>query len=436
MECQAQPDLLQESRNVSVLQQFAPLLAAMVVLAGGSAFFSCSEAALFSLQSDDRRALKRGNASQRAALDLLAKPDRLLTAILFWNLIINIMYFTLASLVSIQLEQQGQRAKAGFVAFFALVGIIFLSEMIPKTVGVLLPRLVASLVSLPLAAAVHVFEPIRPLFSSVNRALRRLLFPGFRVEPYLDLNDLERAITVSTDDEELATQERTALQNIVLLSELRAEELMRPRTQYQSFRPPVTLDDLQGQLTRSGYLLVTEPDSDEISGAIALKHMATIPRQHLEHFAQPVVYVPWCSTVAAIFDLLQAEQREVAAIVNELGETIGIVTLEDLLQTIFEDSASRSARLLETSSILQLESNRWRVTGMTSLRRLGREFRVQLPPSKSITVAGILQELLQRLPVAGDTVQWQSFRFHVIKVQQPGQMTVELEFSTEDGAHR
>ncbi|MCG8451149.1 MAG: CNNM domain-containing protein [Pirellulales bacterium] len=409
-----------------LLQEFAPLFAAMALLIAGSGFFSCSEAALFSLQADDRRALKLGSTPQQVALDLLARPDRLLMAILFWNLIINIVYFALASVISIQLEQQERRAEAGLVALLSLVVIILCSEMVPKTVGVLLPRVVVRWISLPLALAVRVFDPLLPLFSTVNLAVKRLLFPHFQAEPYLVLTDLEQAITVSTADEELAAQERSALQNIVLLSDLRAEELMRPRKQYQSFTPPVSLEDLGGQPTRSGYLLVTESDTDEITGAISLRHLPTVPRNHLEKFAQPVAYVPWCATVASVFDELQSQQREVAAIVNELGETIGIVTLEDLLDDVFEDQTSRSARLLQTSSISPVGDDRWKVTGMTTLRRLGRQFKISLPTTKSTTVAGLVQELLGRLPKVGDMVEWQNFRFHVSEADELGGIIVEL----------
>ncbi len=417
-----------------LLQQFGPLFGAMLLLATGSAFFSCSEAALFSLQSDDRRALKGGTTAGQAALRLLELPDRLLTAILFWNLILNVVYFALASMISIQLEKQGQRSEAGLVALLALLAIILLSEMIPKTVGVLLPRWVAPVVSLPLTVAVRVFDPVAPLFTSINRAVRRVFFPKFRAEPYLALRDLEQAIAFSTADEELAALERTALQHIVLLSDFHAEEIMRPRKQYQSFSPPVNLADLGGRPTRSGYVLVTETDSDEVTGAIALNYLPTVPRYHLEKFAKPVIYIPWCATAASVFDELQSQQQEVAAIVNELGETIGIVTLEDLLQNVFEDQSSRSARLLETSPIHQLGENLWLVTGMATLRRLSREFSVTLPPMKSTTVAGVVQELLHRLPIAGDEIEWGSFSIRVVEAEAQEKLLVHM--SLISGQHK
>lgn len=421
---------------MTLLQQFGPYMVAMLVLAASSAFFSCSEAALFSLSTSKRRALTQGGTTQQITADLMARPNRLLTAILFWNLMINIVYFALASLISIQLESQSRHAEAGLMTVGSLLTIIIFSEMLPKTIGVLAPRLTTSFVVLPLAIAVRVIDPIAPLFTGLILALRRLMLPNFRVEPYLQLTDLEQAISVSTADEELAAQERSVLQNIVSLSDLRAEELMRPRTQYQSFRPPVELADLGGQITRSGYLLVADYDTEEIVGAIALKNLPSVPRHHLEHFAQPVVYIPWCATVAAIFEELQSQDREVAAIVNEHGETIGIVTLEDLLQTVFEDQASRSSRLLETTPIHALGENLWRVTGITSLRRLGRAFNVSLPPSKSSTVAGIVQELLQRIPVAGDTVRWEPFEFKVVEADQPKKIMVELRLVDDKGAVR
>jgi CBS domain containing-hemolysin-like protein len=70
--------------------------------------------------------------------------------------------------------------------------------------------------------------------------------------------------------------------------------------------------------------------------------------------------------------------------------------------------------------------DRWRVTGMTNLRRLSRHFDMPLEPAMSVTVGGLLQELLQRLPVAGDEVSWSGFDFRVLAAPDDGPLTVAV----------
>jgi len=418
---------------VHLLSEFGWYFLVLFALAGASGFFSCSEAALFSLQPDDRRALKQGGRGQRMAVELMGRPDRLLTAILFANLLVNFAYFTLTSFISVQLERDHRRGEAATVAVVMLLIMIAGCEMIPKSIGVQFPRALAAAVSLPLAGVVRALDPVMPVFTWANKTLQRVLVPNFVREPYLDVSDLERAIELSTADARLAARERSALQNIVFLTELTAEEVMRPRPSFHAFQPPVMLDDVLQDPPESGYLLITEPESEEIAGAVPLKQMATVPRQHLERFARPAAYVPWCASVAAVLDELQRQQREVAAVVNELGETIGVITVDDVLETVFEEDSSRSARLLATSSIVPIDAGRWQVTGMTNLRRLGRHFGVPLEDAQSVTVGGLMQELLQRLPTAGDEASWSGFRFRVLDGPEPGPLKAELTLGPPGG---
>ncbi len=409
-----------------MLIQYMPGFVAMGVLILCSAFFSSSEAAFFYLTEKDRRRLAGGNRAQRIAASLLIDSDRLLTAVLFWNLLTNLTYFTVSSIVSIQLESDGRSGEAGAVAIGSLLVMIVFSEMLPKSLAVLKPRGLATFLGIPLSAAVRAVEPVLPALRMANLLSRRLFCPRFRPEPYLRLGDLERAVELSTSDAALLEQEQTVLQSIVSLGDVRADELMRPRMQFQSFRPPVSLADLGGQLPPSGYLLVTEPNSDEVSAAIALRTLSDIPTEHLERRATEVIYVPWCTSVAETLELMRQRDRQVAAVVNEFGETIGILTFDDILDTIFSRAPSRSQRLFERMPIRQTKSGTWHVTGMTSLRRLVKHFGVRRPASKSLTVAGVVQEVLGRLPKPGDQCDWGPFHFNVIDVPDRGQLLVEL----------
>jgi putative hemolysin len=422
---------------VSALPDVVPWLIAMIILMGCSAFFSASEAALFYLRRADRRALVAGTPSQRAAANLLDDPERLLSAVLFWNLLINIAYFATASAAGLRLErhENGGSTVAVTFAVVSLLSLIFLSEMLPKSLAVLGARRLSGMIAYPLAVAVRTLDPVMPVLRLVNLLSRRLIWPGFEQEKYLEVADLDRAIDISTTNESLIEQERAVLRNIVLLSDIRVDEWMRPRTQYTSFRPPVALADLEGKMTPSGYLLITEPDSEEVAAALHLKEMSEIPADRLEHYAETVVVVPWCSTVAAALQEMTKKERQVAAIVNEFGETIGILTVEDVLDTVFNYNPSRSGRLLDRRAINPVRQGVWHVTGMTSIRQLSRSLEIELPARKSVTIAGVIQETLQRLANAGDECDWGPFHLRVLEAPERGQMLVEISERHDQGEH-
>jgi CBS domain containing-hemolysin-like protein len=411
---------------VQILSDYAVWLAALGVLILLSGFFSSSEAALFYLSPKDRRKLASGGRAGRIAEGLLSDPDRLLTAVLFWNLLINIVYFAIASSVSLRLRRDGHVPQAGMIAVGSLVALIFCSELLPKSLAVLRPRLFSMTLAIPLAATVRMVDPVLGVFRTVNLLSRRLIWPSFQPEPYLEVGDLERAVEMSAGDVALVEQEQTALQNIVALSDIRVDELMRPRLQFHTFRPPVSLSDLKGRMTPSGYLLITDPKGDDVTAAVALKDLTSVGTEHLEFHAEDVIYVPWSTCVSAALEELRRRDRRVAAVVNEFGETIGVLTLDDILDTIFTSQASRSERLLHREPIHALGGDRWNVTGMTSLRRLARHFHTELPATNNVTVAGVLQETLQRLPRRDDEGDWGPFHFRVIAAPDRGQLIVEL----------
>ena len=400
----------------------------MAALLCFSGFFSASEAALFYLHRRDRGAFERGNRAQRAATKLLDDPERLLTAVLFWNLVINLTYFTLASIAAFELERDetAGRWAVAIWTFGALLTIIFFGEMAPKSLAVSHTRLLAAIVGIPLSAAVRALDPLLPILKTANLLSRRLLWPSFRPEPYLEVADLERAVTLSTSDAALLEQEETVLHNILALSDFRVDELMRPRTQVMSFRPPISLSDLQGKLPRSGYILVTETASDEIASAIHIKSLSVIPEERLESLSEAVAYVPWCTSVADALDEMRLRDRRVVVVVNEYGETIGIVTYDDILDNIFSQKASRSERLLNRQSIREVSSGAWQVTGMTSLRRLARYFDIDRKPGKTVTVAGVMHETLGRFPAVGDECRWGGFLLRVIEAAEHGPLIVEM----------
>ena len=409
------------------MMESTPWFLAMIVLSIGSSFFSASEAAFFLLGLPEQKALAAGNRAQRLVASLLSNPDRLLTAILFWNLVLNVTYFAIVSIVALRWERQLHQPQwAGIFTLAALLYIIFFSELVPKSVAVLRPKWTAVLLVFPLAFLLRLVDPLLAIFHWVNLLSRSLIWPHFEPEAYLEVADLERAVAVSTSDAALLRKEKTVLQNMVALSTVRLDEMMRPRIQFLSFRPPVSLADLEGRMTPSGYLLIADPENEEVVGAVPMKSIHSFPRDNLEKYAKRVFYMPWCASGSQALEQMLSRQLQVVAVVNEFGETVGILTFDDLLDSIFTTEASRSQRLLRQRSLRSLAKDCWQVTGMTTLRRLERRFQKTLPATKNMTVGGVLQEMLGRMPEVGDACNWGPFHFRVSDVPDRGQMMLEL----------
>ncbi|MDA0657506.1 MAG: CNNM domain-containing protein [Planctomycetota bacterium] len=400
----------------------------MALLVAVSAFFSASEAALFSLKASESRRLERTGSGGRIATELLRDPNRLLTAVLFWNLVVNMAYFALVSMSGLHLERAGssRTLTIGF-SVVSLILIIFIGEMLPKSLGVLLGRHLAMWVAVPLAMMVRVMDPLLPIMRTVTVLSERLLWPGFQPEAYLEVADLERAVQKSTNDAQLQAQEHQVLHQLVSLSTVRVDEWMRPRSQLTVLRPPVSWGAWGDALPAGGYLLVAEEDSDEIALWLNLEQVSgRLPATNLEYACQPVIFVPWCATVADTFEQMISSEREVAAVVTELGETVGVLTLDDIIETLFTSRGGIGERLSHDATIVKIADNVWRLSGMTNLRRVAEEYSVDLPNSRSVTVAGWLEECLERLPRVGDRVNWGNYQLEVMETPDDQPIVIEL----------
>lgn len=407
-----------------------PGLLTLVVLILASGFFSGSETALFYLSRDELRTLKTGRPRERMVSDLLRDPDRLLTAVLFWNLVINLTYFAISVVLARRLVDDGRAAWAGVLSVGCLVTIIVFGEVLPKSVAVVFHRRIAVLVSWPLAFAIRVLDPIFPLLGSLTRAMRRAFWPHIRVEPYLHADDLERAVEASGLSAESIKQEQQVLHRILDLSEITVEEVMRPRGTYAAQPVDVMGSDL-GSVPPSDYLLLRDDeegggDPDALGRAVPLAAMASIPEGPLSGLAQSVIHVPWCASLAETLQRLRDKLCDVAVVVNELGETIGIVTYEDIVDTILVEQPSRTKRVLRREPVLEVAPGRYHVDGLTTLRYLSQRLGFEYEPTADglVTVAGLLHDELEKLPEVGDECTWLGYEFRVIDTPRRGKIRV------------
>lgn len=401
----------------------------MVCLLIGSGFFSSSETSLFFLSSDELQAFQRsGRTSERRVVELLHDPDRLLTAVLFWNLVINLSFFACGIVISERMLREGYRASAAAFGVGSLSLMILFGEVLPKSVAVMFRQSMARRVSLPLMIAVWLFDPLAPMLRTVTRSLRRMFWPAIKKETYLSARDLEQAIDNSAGNKSVIRQERLVLHNILDLSEIPIEEAMRPRGTYPAMIPPVSFEDIPNAATSSDYIVVLDDNGDDVNGALPLTRYSRLSRENLEDSAEPVFHAPWCATVASVLHQMESSGCSLASVVNEYGETVGVVTYEDIVDTILAPEPSRAKRVLRREPVVNVAPDEWHVDGITSLRYLSRRLRFPYEPETDgqVTVTGVFHEILQRIPDVGDECIWSGFRFRVFESTKRGHFRVHV----------
>ncbi|WP_237607526.1 CNNM domain-containing protein [Roseimaritima sediminicola] len=404
-----------------------PWLLPMATLIVLSAFFSSSEAALFSLRARDLRTLARRGAAGRAAGRLLEQPERLLSAILFWNLMINMLYFGIASIVGGRLEQAEQGGSAAAIGFTvaSLLAIIFCSEMLPKSLAVVSPVRLSFYIAPPLTLAVRAVSPLLPVISVANLFTRRLIWPSFEPEADLDLTDIERAIDLGTGDAALAARERAMLQRLVEMADTRVGEWMCPRSQLRIDTLPVDEDILQRPLPPDGYLLFAEPGTEEVVAAVAVRRLRPSQIDDLANHVESVLYVPWSATVSHALDVMVQQDRHVVAVVNEYGETVGVLTMDDVMRQLLS-GPDRHPYHTTRSQIEEVEPGLLRVAGNTSARRLAKLLGLARPEGRSVTVTGWMQRVNERVPRLGDTCRWEHYQLKVCDEHEDGTLSIEI----------
>lgn len=410
--------------SLESLNGFLPGISAMAALICLSAMFSCSETALFYLSHDELRLMRTGRPRQRLAAELLLDPDRLLTAVLFWNLVTNLTYFAVGVAITGRLIDRNLATEAGAFTLLSLAALILCGEVLPKSIAVVFRRKLAEWISWPLALAVGVLDPVIPTFRQITRTARRTFWPNLKAEPYLHADDLERAVEESQHTDEVIRLERQVLHNILDLSEIDVEEIMRPRGTYLTYSGEVHLEDFHGEVPAADYIVLVEPGTDNVENVISLATFSQIPERHLEDAAEPVVNVPWCANLAFTLQLLRDQFCSVASVVDEYGETIGIVTYEDIIDTALLPQPSRTRRVLQREPVLEIAPGKYHVEGLTSLRYLSRHlgFEYEPTPDSMITVAGMMQDELEHIPEVGDECLWQNHRFRVFEVSKRGRL--------------
>jgi putative hemolysin len=304
-----------------------------------SALLSASETAAFHIGSTDVRALGEGSRAGRAFAWIVSHRRRILVTVLLLNMVINLFYMNVGQALTGALGAEGRLiADAGILLLLVVVG-----EVLPKTLALRRPRAVAALTAVPLVVAERLLSIPRIVLTSISDSLLRLIGPR-EEEGDLTPDELEEILKLAAVKGQLAMDEHEWLRALLDLEDVHVKEVIVPRVEMISF-------DLRGG--RDGFLElfvksrrnkipVHEGNVDRIKGYLNAKDVLTFPEKSLAELIRPVAFIPESASIAAAMRQLKSGGRRIAVVVDEYGGTEGLVTQEDLVESVVGDLSDES----------------------------------------------------------------------------------------------
>ncbi|HCT43909.1 MAG TPA: hypothetical protein DF699_01695, partial [Phycisphaerales bacterium] len=344
-----------------------PLIIVLALLLVGSAFASGSETALFGVTHGQRATLRRSSPTLGRMVDaLLARPRELLMQVLLLNMIINVSYFIVTSVLTLRADDAVTRV---LVSLVSLTAIILMGEVFAK-----LFASGATLLFLRIAAPAHLL--IRRPISGLPRVLdvwvispmARLASPGDADQANeVNAEELGALISMSAGDGVIDRGEQQMLTSIVEMGSLRVEQIMTPRVDIEWVQPDAGLDELSEHCRKSGRtrMLVCEKDLDNgLLGVIDARRV--FEGQTIQQALQPVLYVPEQSRLDILMEQLRSSGKRLGVCVDEHGGVSGVVTIADIVRELIEELEHPADSVGE--AIENLGDGRWLVPGRLGIR--------------------------------------------------------------------
>jgi Mg2+/Co2+ transporter CorB len=407
-------------------------LSALALLLVMSGFFSISETSMMALNRYRLRHLvAQGYGGAKRAADLLRHTDRLLSAILIGNNIVNNAAAVLASVIAVELVGNGKIAYAVSIFGISFLIIVF-SEITPKVLGATYPERIA----LPLA---YVLGPIQRLFFPaiwfVNLFSKPLLYlvgvrPGESNEvPRLSPEEIRTLVRESSAF--MPKKHVTILLNLFDLTDITVQDIMLPRSKIESIRLDEDVKDIARHLATSYHmrLPVFRDARGDVLGVLHLRKVlapllaGTLDKAQIEALLAAPYFVPASTPVFAQMQYFQENEERIALVVDEYGELMGLVTLEDIIEEII---GKFTTSVPAAQALAWGEDGSAAVDGATPVREVNRALGLELPTEGPKTLNGLILEHLQDIPEADVSIKIGAVPMEIVHAQGRSIRTVRI----------
>ncbi len=410
-----------------------PLLMVMLGLLLLSAYFSGAEAALFSLTRLQRYRLRdRRDRGSRRIRELLRDPAETLSTLLVANNGVNIALSSIATAFFLSVLSEERRGEAVELSTLTVtLAILLFGETTPKTLAVNYALQVSHIVSGSLLVIRRLLLPLTHMVRRLSLLVLRLL--GYRDDSPVHAALISRAeLRVLLEDVEqepsvITRNESRLVQNILDFSERTAEQIMTPRVEIVDVDVTTPAGELVALMreTRHSRYPVFDGDADNVVGFVKARQYLLNPERELREQLRAVAFFPERATVDRIFAEMQRSQSPMVIVVNEYGETIGLITREDVVEEIVGDIYDEFDR--EEAPIRKKGEGLYILAGRSDLADINEELELELPDESSVTLNGFLCEVHGHIPRPGTVVTWRDLRFHVLEVARHQVRKVLLE---------
>lgn len=407
-------------------------LAALVLLLVMSGFFSIAETSMMALNRYRlRHMVAQGHGGARRANALLRHTDRLLGAILIGNNVVNAAAATLASVIALELVGQGRIAYAVSTLGISFVIIVF-AEITPKVIGATYPERIA----LPLA---YVLGPLQSLLTPAiwfinlfSRPLLRLfgVRPGEATEaPRLSPEEIRTLVRESSAF--MPKKHVTILLNLFDLTDITVQDIMLPRARIESIKLDDDMATIARHLATSYHmrLPVFRDARGDVLGVLHLRKVlaplmsGTLDKAQIESLLVPPYFVPATTPVFTQMQYFQENEERIALVVDEYGELMGLVTLEDIIEEIIGKF---------TTSVPSAQALAWgndgsaMLDGATPVRDVNRALGLELPTEGPKTLNGLILEHLRDIPESDVSIKIGEVPLEIVHAQGRSVKTVRI----------
>ena len=391
-------------------------IAIMIICLIAEGFFSGSEIGVISA---DRMKLRHqaaeGSKGARLALEMLKKPEWLLSTTLVGTNIAVVTNTTMATALVIELLGPAY----SWVAVVVVAPLIWVfGEIVPKSIfqqraDTITPRIIYIL-----NFCSYLFYPILLVFSFLVRLFSRLVGGNQGgLNPFTLREEIKTMVQMSAEEGDIEPIEQNMIRRLFNFGETTAREVMMPLIDVVMIERACTCQDALAIAADKSHarIPVYQERVDRIIGVLdTLELLGVDGNELIASYIKPISYVAPSKSIQELLHDMRRTSEQVTVVVDEFGGAEGIVTIEDILEEVVEDMQDEyDAEEPDINWLRRLDDNNYLVSARIDLNDLAEELNVELPQGKYTSLAGFLLDRAGDVPSVGDTIHYQELQFTI-----------------------